>query len=103
MANLPQMTVQTLKVLNALMEHPPSGLSGADIAKTTKLASGTLYPILARLEKSGLLKSEWEDVNPSEVQRPRKRLYRVTAVGDASRRSSLQELLPGREEMVWQS
>ena len=103
MANLPQMTVQTLKVLNALMDHPPSGLSGADIAKTTRLASGTLYPILARLERFGLLESEWEDVDPTEVQRPRKRLYRVTAVGDASRRTSLQELLPERGELTWAS
>ena len=32
------------------MECPQEGLSGAQIARATKLASGTLYPILARLE-----------------------------------------------------
>ena len=41
------------------------------------MGSGTLYPLLARLEAAGWFTSEWEDVDPSEVGRPRRRLYKL--------------------------
>jgi PadR family transcriptional regulator, regulatory protein PadR len=85
-----------------MLSHPTDGLSGADLAKVTGLASGTIYPILFRLEKSGWLQSEWEDVVPTEVKRPRRRLYRMTAVGSTSARAEFQELLPNLE-VAWQS
>lgn len=45
-------------------------------------AHGTLYKALARLERSGLLQSRWEDPSTAaEEQRPRRRLYTVTAEG----------------------
>ena len=60
-------------------------LSGADIMKRAKarIFSGTLYPMLARLEESGWLSSSREGVNPSRVtfRPPRRRLYRITALG----------------------
>jgi PadR family transcriptional regulator PadR len=43
---------------------------------------GTLYKALGRMEKTGLLKSRWEDpVVAANESRPRRRLYRVTVVG----------------------
>ena len=43
---------------------------------------GTLYKALGRMEKTGLLKSRWEDpVAAANDSRPRRRLYRVTAQG----------------------
>ena len=46
---------------------------------------GTLYKALARMEKSGLLRSRWEDPSAAaEEQRPRRRLYEVTAEGARS-------------------
>ena len=50
-------------------------------AKRGHLASGTLYPILLRLESAGWLASRWESVDPSEAGRPRRRLYRITPGG----------------------
>ena len=45
-------------------------------------AHGTLYKALARMEDAGLLESRWEDPAVAEAeQRPRRRLYRVTALG----------------------
>jgi DNA-binding PadR family transcriptional regulator len=85
------------------MSCPAYGLSGAEIARTTGLASGTLYPILFRLEKSAWLQSEWEDINPSEAKRPRRRLYRVTALGEAETRAAFRELMPDLREPLWQS
>jgi len=46
---------------------------------------GTLYKALGRLEDSGLLESRWEDPEQAEAEgRPRRRLYRVTAEGNAA-------------------
>ena len=48
-------------------------------------AYGTLYKALDRLERAGYLESRWEDpVYAAEASRPRRRLYRVTAAGEAA-------------------
>jgi DNA-binding PadR family transcriptional regulator len=48
-------------------------------------AHGTLYKALDRLQKAGMLESEWEDpVVAAQANRPRRRLYRVTAAGEAA-------------------
>ena len=73
------MSAPTLKVLTAILEARGRELAGADIAKQTKLASGSLYPILYRLEDAGWLSARWEDGDPTELGRPRKRFYKVTA------------------------
>jgi len=84
------------------MQCPPGGLSGAEIARATGLASGTLYPILFRLEKSGWFKSHWEEVSPSEVKRPRRRLYVVTALGEAEAWTAFREVTLDMREPLWQ-
>ena len=48
-------------------------------------AYGTLYRALGRLEKMGVLESRWEDPQiPARENRPGRRLYRLTAAGDAA-------------------
>ena len=76
-----RMSLQTLKVLEAFLENPMSQLSGADIHQGSGIASGTLYPILLRLEAAGSFTSRWESVDPSSAGRPRRRLYRLTSAG----------------------
>lgn len=76
-----RMSLQTLKVLQAFLESPTSQLSGADIHRRCGIASGTLYPILLRLEAAGWFTSNWEAVDPASVGRPRRRLYRLTSMG----------------------
>jgi PadR family transcriptional regulator PadR len=34
-----------------------------------------------RFEKEGLLTSEWEEADPQQEGRPRRRLYRITGAG----------------------
>ena len=46
-----------------------------------RVSSGTLYPILLRFERAGLLESRWETEQPEELGRPRRRFYRMTSVG----------------------
>ena len=48
-------------------------------------AYGTLYRALGRLEKMGLLISRWEDPHvPARENRPGRRLYTLTALGEAA-------------------
>ena len=76
-----RMSLQTLRVLEAFLENPADELAGADVQKRGQLASGTLYPILLRLEAAGWFVSRWEAVDPVDVGRPRRRLYRLTPSG----------------------
>src|SRR5579863_3185507 len=76
-----RMSLQTLKVLEAFLESPTEQLSGADVHLRCGIASGTLYPILLRLESAGWFVSQWESIDPSSAGRPRRRLYRLTTTG----------------------
>lgn len=76
-----RISLQTLRTLEAFLENPANALSGADVQKTSGLASGTLYPILLRLEAAGWFTSRWETIDPSAAGRPRRRLYRLTSTG----------------------
>ena len=76
-----RMSLQTLQVLEAFLENPTEQLSGAEVHRRCGLASGTLYPILLRLESAGWFVSQWESIDPSSVGRPRRRLYRLTSTG----------------------
>jgi PadR family transcriptional regulator, regulatory protein PadR len=76
-----RISLQTLRVLEAFLDDPAEAFSGSDVQKRSGLASGTLYPILLRLEDAGWFVSRWEAVDPSAVGRPRRRLYRLTPAG----------------------
>ena len=93
-SNSPRITGPTLKVLGEFCRQPTNRISGIEISRATGLASGTLYPILFRLEEAGWLESEWEEVVPAQVKRPRRRLYRMTALGETSARASFREIFP---------
>ena len=60
---------------------------GFDIIDATGLQSGTVYPILRRLEESGLVRSRWEKAPLARQEgRPPRRYYQLTAAGaDAAR------------------
>jgi DNA-binding PadR family transcriptional regulator len=56
---------------------------GSDAKRLT--AYGTLYKALDRLERGAMLASRWEDPEyAAEAARPRRRFYRITAVGEAA-------------------
>jgi DNA-binding PadR family transcriptional regulator len=84
-----------------LIEKPLEGRSGADISRVLGIASGTLYPLLARLEVAGWLKSEWERVDPAEAGRPRRRFYKLTGHGQTSASRALAELQTSPGVLVW--
>jgi DNA-binding PadR family transcriptional regulator len=68
---------------------------GFDIMDATGLQSGTVYPILRRLEAAGLVRSRWEAVtNARDEQRPPRRYYQVTGAGSRELRTAL-DRFPG--------
>lgn len=75
------MTIPTQLVLRALMAEPSAELYGSEISDAAGLMSGTVHPILARLEAAGWVESRWEDVDPRAVARPARRYYRLTGTG----------------------
>jgi DNA-binding PadR family transcriptional regulator len=58
---------------------------GFDIMDATGLPDGTVYPLLRRLERRGVLTAAWEDEEVARAERrPPRRYYRLTPVGEAS-------------------
>jgi PadR family transcriptional regulator, regulatory protein PadR len=97
----PRLSHQTLRVLSLFIDNPKESLSGSDIWKHTGILSGTLYPILARLENAKWLESQWEKLDPREAGRPRKRLYHITALGYNKGAEALSELSVTTGEIAW--
>jgi len=52
---------------------------GLEIAKLTKLKSGSLYPILIRCAERGFLDAKW--VEPLESGRPPRHAYKIRPEG----------------------
>src|SRR5262245_3733743 len=72
-------TYPTALVLEALSRGYHYGF---DIMDATNLPSGTVYPILRRLDREGLVVSRWEAERLAQrEQRPPRRYYEVTAAG----------------------
>lgn len=52
---------------------------GYDLMAKAGVKSGTLYPLLMRLESQGLLEARW--VDSPQAGRPQRHVYRLTAPG----------------------
>ena len=68
---------QTTAVL-AVLSSDQTWRHGYQLSLETGLASGTIYPLLIRLEDRGYLESKWSEPSQS---RPPRHLYRLTAEG----------------------
>lgn len=79
----PKMTLQTKMVLRLALQDPGREWYGLQMIEASGLPAGTIYPIIARLERYGWLESRWEDPAEHETQgRPRRRYYRFTSDGE---------------------
>ncbi len=87
---------QTLDLLGALLLRPAHWHHGYALSQATGIASGTLYPILMRLEKQRWLETRWEQ--PGKAGRPPRHLYRLTLEARAWAR---EELESARKRQVW--
>ena len=74
-----RLTETTALVLVALAHGVRHGF---DILDATGLQSGTVYPILRRLEDAGMVRSRWEAVQRARAEgRPPRRYYELTGAG----------------------
>ncbi len=89
---------QTFALLDAMLAGPSLWHHGYSLSQRTGLASGTLYPILMRLEKLGWLETRWETF--AEPGRPPRHLYRLTADGRAWAR---EEVRAAQASKFWKS
>jgi DNA-binding PadR family transcriptional regulator len=58
---------------------------GYSLASLTGISSGTLYPLLIRLEEQGFLEAEWQQ--PAASGRPPRHAYRLTTAGQSLARA----------------
>lgn len=82
-----RVTDPTLAVLDLLL-GPDDQLWGLKIANKIGRPTGSVFPILARLEQKGWVISEWET---SEARGSRRRFYRLSPEGVAGARALLAE------------
>ncbi|TDD80476.1 PadR family transcriptional regulator [Actinomadura rubrisoli] len=84
------MTLQTQIVLRQALVEPGREWYGLEMVLATGMPTGTVYPIIARLEQAGWITSRWE--NPGEHAdegRPRRRYYQFTTDGAEAARLAL--------------
>ncbi len=92
MACLFSLTYPTAAVLLAIRQGHRYGF---DLMDATGLPDGTVYPLLRRLERRGVLTAAWEDEEAARAERrPPRRYYRLTPVGEASLVEEVAERFP---------
>ena len=94
---MPRLTYPTAIVLFCVANGVRHGF---EIIEASGLPSGTVYPILRRLEDAGLLRSRWEGVERARAeQRPPRRIYTITGGGAESLDRAL-ERFPGLSRVL---
>jgi PadR family transcriptional regulator, regulatory protein PadR len=84
----PRISPETLRVLESFLARPTGWHYGYELSRETKLKSGTLYPILMRLEKHKLLEARWVATQDGV---PPRHTYRLTPDGLELARTQLEE------------
>jgi PadR family transcriptional regulator, regulatory protein PadR len=97
----PRMTIPTQLVLRALLADPTRERYGVEIGQAAGLPSGTIHPILARLEGVGWLTSRWEDIDPRTQGRPARRYYQLTPDGLERARAALARAYTATTRPAW--
>jgi DNA-binding PadR family transcriptional regulator len=73
------LSFRAVAVLRAIADGARHGF---DIMDAAGLPSGTVYPILGRLEEQGCARSRWEaPAAAQKARRPARRYYEITAAG----------------------
>jgi PadR family transcriptional regulator, regulatory protein PadR len=77
-----RITQQLILVLEAFLSDIDRDWFGFDLMEKTGLKSGTVYPLLHGLKEDGWLSATKEKIDPKIEGRPRRRLYRLTGLGE---------------------
>ncbi|MCA1710061.1 MAG: PadR family transcriptional regulator [Actinobacteria bacterium] len=79
------------RLLKAFLDDPAAERYGFELMQMTGMTSGSLYPVLAKLERAGWIVGEREPIDPREEGRPARRYYMVTAEGATTGAAALAE------------
>ena len=96
-------TPKMARVLKVFLEDPGQPRYGFELMKLTGMASGSLYPMLAKLEGAGWLTRGKEEIDPRAAGRPARLHYTITGAAASAARVQLAALseqyrppVPGR-------
>jgi PadR family transcriptional regulator, regulatory protein PadR len=94
MAHSRALSAHARRILAALLAGGGSWSHGYELARIADIKSGTLYPLLIRLEEQGYLQAEWQQ--PTERGRPARHAYRLTASGMKLARDNPPDQVPAK-------
>lgn len=75
------MTPAIGRVLTVFLDDPAEKRYGFELMQVTGISSGSLYPVLAKLQEAGWIVGERESIDPRNEGRPARRYYTLTAQG----------------------
>jgi DNA-binding PadR family transcriptional regulator len=87
-----RITLAVARVLRVFLADPSQAQYGYDLMQKTGYPSGTLYPMLARLQHAGWLVKTTEQIDPSQAARPVRSMYLLTGHGIQAARHELAAL-----------
>jgi PadR family transcriptional regulator len=87
-----RITIHMLRVLGVLLDNPSAEYYGLEISKLSGLPTGSIYPILTRLETAGWITSSWEKIDESTEGRRRRRYYQLSPQGAQKAETAMQEM-----------
>lgn len=100
MQPIQRVTPATIEVLKCIYSFDGLGVWGLEISKSTGFKTGTIYPLLERLESLGWLESEWE--LEADRNGPRRKNYKLTREAFDEIRELLEKPSSARhDEVAW--
>ena len=86
-----ELSKSSAKVLREFVEDPAKEQYGYGLMLATRVKSGSLYPILERFERLRWIDGYDESIDEHAEGRPKRRLYRLTALGEREARKAVAE------------
>lgn len=83
------MTMPTRAALRAMLKEPTKPMYAREICEAADLPEGTIYTLLARLEKAGWMTSWMERIDESAEGRRARRYYQLSPDGAEMARQAL--------------
>jgi PadR family transcriptional regulator, regulatory protein PadR len=87
-----ELTPKMAAIIKIFLEDPQQARYGFELMRRTGQPSGTLYPILAKLEHAGWLIGGREDIDPHAAGRPPRRNYCIAGAAVAVAHNQLAAL-----------
>ena len=89
-------------IFGALLVDAGAWHFGLRVSEAARLPAGTIYSILAAMERDGWLESRWDPAAGDDDPGPRRRVYRLTGSGQRAATALVQPMAAdGGERLGW--